>query len=267
MKGSDKTQIYGLLNVISDYCYGYKSPEFNQNFNFQDDMASQSADENKDSSVEKKFVTCDSSRTTINTTKPKSSSLTLDSIERKIHECKRCPLHSGKTNYVPGTGVSSPYVLVIGEGPGEEEDKSGLPFVGPAGKLLDKMLNAIDLDRNVNCYIANAVKCRPPMNRDPLPEESLACRSFLDAQIHVLKPKMILLVGKVSAHDILQNDYPIAQMRQRLFEYNGIPVVVTYHPSALLRNQELKRPAWEDLKFFKSKLEEIAPDYNRNFKK
>ena len=156
-------------------------------------------------------------------------------------------------------------VLVIGEGPGEEEDKQGLPFVGPAGQLLDKMLAAISLDRNKNCYIANIVKCRPPMNRDPSPLESQACRAFLETQIHILKPTMILAVGRVAAQNLLLTDESIGRLRGKFFELNNIPLMATYHPSALLRNVELKRPAWEDLKLFKSKLLELNPNYESTF--
>lgn len=202
-----------------------------------------------------------------NTSAEKTHGITLAEISEKIANCKKCGLCSGRTNVVPGQGVENPSVLVIGEGPGEEEDKQGLPFVGPAGQLLDKMLASIMLDRHVNCYIANTVKCRPPYNRDPKPEEAAACRSYLDAQINVLKPKMILLVGKVALRNImsLEGEISLRRYRGRIYSYNGIPLIVTYHPSALLRNTDYKRPAWEDLKFFKSKLLEIDPHYADNF--
>ena len=154
-------------------------------------------------------------------------------------------------------GVENPDVLVIGEGPGYDEDKQGLPFVGKAGILLDKMLAAIGLDRKTNCYIANIVKCRPPQNRDPFPQEQDACFSFLEAQINILKPKMILCMGKISSNKMLNQKSPIGTLRGQIFEYNNIPLMVTYHPSALLRNEQLKRPAWDDLKMFKAKLDEI----------
>jgi DNA polymerase len=163
-------------------------------------------------------------------------------------------------------GVKNPYVMVIGEGPGAEEDAQGKPFVGKAGILLDRMLAAIQLERNTNCFIANIVKCRPPQNRDPYPDEQAACISFLDAQIHCLKPKMILCLGRISAHKLLNTEEALGKLRGNFFEYNDIPLMVTYHPSALLRNEELKRPAWEDLKLFKTKLLELAPDYAANFK-
>ena len=181
----------------------------------------------------------------------------MEEISAKIARCTRCTLARTRNNVVPGMGVENPDVLVIGEGPGYDEDKQGLPFVGKAGILLDKMLAAIGLDRKSNCYIANIVKCRPPQNRDPFPQEQDACFSFLEAQINILKPKMILCMGKISSNKMLNQDSPIGTLRGQFFEYNSIPLMVTYHPSALLRNEQLKRPAWDDLKMFKAKLDEI----------
>ena len=182
----------------------------------------------------------------------------LEKIARKIAVCKRCRLCEGRRNTVPGIGVPNPLVLVIGEGPGADEDASGEPFVGKAGQLLDKMLGAINLSRHTNCFIANIVKCRPPNNRDPMPDEAEACRSFLDAQISVLKPKMILTVGRIAVQNILNTTTGINKLRSQFFEYRDIPLLPTYHPSALLRNEEMKRPAWEDLKKFRARLEEIT---------
>ena len=133
----------------------------------------------------------------------------------------------------------------------------GRPFVGKAGLLLDKMLAAIQLDRKTNCYITNIVKCRPPENRNPFPDEQSACISFLEAQIHILKPKMILCMGKISIEKLMNQSVSITAAHGQFFDYNGIPVMPTYHPSALLRNEELKRPAWDDLKKFRAKLNEI----------
>ena len=134
---------------------------------------------------------------------------------------------------------------------------SGRPFVGKAGVLLDKMLAAINLDRTKNCYIANIVKCRPPQNRDPLPDEQATCNAFLQAQIHILKPKMILCMGRIAGHKMLETQEPLNKLRGQIFEYHGIPLMVTYHPSALLRDESLKAPAWQDLKLFRSKLTEL----------
>ncbi len=187
-----------------------------------------------------------------------ASSLTIESIASKILKCTHCQLARTRTNVVPGEGVPHPEVLVIGEGPGYDEDMQGRPFVGKAGILLDKMLGAIGLSRTTNCFIANVVKCRPPQNRDPFPEEQEACFSFLEAQIKILKPKMILCMGRISAHKMLNSEEAIGKLRGQFFEFSGIPLMATYHPSALLRNQDLKRPAWEDLKKFRQKLNSLT---------
>lgn len=186
------------------------------------------------------------------------SPLTIESIASKILKCTHCQLARTRTNVVPGEGVPHPEVLVIGEGPGYDEDMQGRPFVGKAGILLDKMLGAIGLSRTTNCFIANVVKCRPPQNRDPFPEEQEACFSFLEAQIKILKPKMILCMGRISAHKMLNSEEAIGKLRGQFFEFSGIPLMATYHPSALLRNQDLKRPAWEDLKKFRQKLDSLT---------
>ncbi len=198
-------------------------------------------------------------QTVTRTDEPETNNETaLQNIARKIAACNRCRLCGGRTNTVPGIGVPNPLVLVIGEGPGADEDAKGEPFVGKAGQLLDKMLAAINLSRHTNCFIANIVKCRPPNNRDPMPDEAEACRSFLDAQIGILKPRLILAVGRIAAQNILNTTTGINKLRGQFFEYRGIPLLPTYHPSALLRNEDLKRPAWEDLKKFRARLEEIT---------
>ena len=186
---------------------------------------------------------------------------TIENINSKVLACKRCALCAGRRQAVPGMGAENPLVLVIGEGPGEEEDKQGLPFVGPAGQLLDKMLAAIHLYRNKNCYIANIVKCRPPMNRVPFPEEADACRPFLDAQIAALKPKAILCAGSTAVKNLLHTNSGVMKLHGKVLDYNGIPLVTTWHPSALLRAPENKRPAWEDLKIFRNELLKINPGY------
>jgi DNA polymerase len=191
----------------------------------------------------------------------------LESIAADIRACRGCDLCQTRTNAVPGEGPASPLVLVIGEGPGANEDASGRPFVGEAGQLLDKMLNSIGLSRDRNCYIANVVKCRPPGNRDPLPGEAGACAPFLARQILLLKPRLILCMGKIAANHLLGLQEPegIGRLRGRFYDYPvspdfSIPLLATYHPSALLHNEELKRPAWEDLKKLRAFLAE--PDGN-----
>lgn len=192
--------------------------------------------------------------------------ISIRDLAEKISRCQNCQLHAGRTNPVPGEGVDRPVVMVIGEGPGEMEDRSGRPFVGPAGQLLDKMLAAISLSRAANCYIANIVKCRPPSNRTPFPSEAEACSPFLEAQIHVLKPKAILAVGSTAVKNLLSTSDGISKLRGRFYDYKGIPLTATYHPSALLRDESLKRPAWEDLKVLRAWLEENAPGYDEPFK-
>lgn len=189
----------------------------------------------------------------------------LASIAQKIAACQRCQLCANRTNTVPGIGVPRPLVMVIGEAPGHDEDVRGEPFVGAAGQLLDKMLASIQLSRHDNCFIANIVKCRPHGNRDPLPEEAAACASFLQAQIHILQPRSILTVGRIAVQNLLNTSTGINRLRGQFYEYNGIPLLPTYHPSALLRNEDLKRPAWEDLKLFRTKLLQLDPNYQQKY--
>lgn len=185
---------------------------------------------------------------------PKGDSLAA--VAQEAARCRKCRLASGRARAVPGEGAARPLVLVVGEGPGAEEDASGRPFVGPAGQLLDRMLAAIGLSRAENCYIANVVKCRPPMNRDPAPDEQAACIGYLERQIALLRPKAILAAGRVPAQALLGTKEGVGKLRGRAWDYKGLPLVASYHPSALLRNEELKRPAWEDLKLLKSLLPE-----------
>jgi len=183
----------------------------------------------------------------------------VEKIAEEIRACRNCALCEKRLNAVPGEGVLKPLVMVIGEGPGEDEDKQGRPFVGRAGQLLDKMLSSIGLSRATNCFIANAVKCRPPENRDPRPEETAACAHFLEKQILFLKPKFILVAGRIAAQTLLKTTEPISKMRGKFTELtvgsSVFPVMTIYHPAALLRNEEHKRPTWEDLKLLKSKID------------
>ena len=179
-------------------------------------------------------------------------SIADDLLRKQVIVCERCALSRGRSKAVPGAGALTPTVVVIGEGPGAEEDRLGLPFVGPAGRYLDKWLEAIDLSRNKNCYIANIVKCRPPGNRDPKPEESAACLPFLETQIGYLRPKAILTVGRIAAQILLNTTRGIGSMHGQIFEFCGIPLVPTYHPSGVLRNPEYRRAVWDDLKVLKN---------------
>lgn len=179
----------------------------------------------------------------------------LQTLAEEIRICRKCGLHENRTRAVPGEGVSRPRVLVVGEGPGGEEDRSGRPFVGPAGKYLDKWLEAVGLDRSSSCFITNVVKCRPPGNRDPLPEESAACLPYLQRQIELLEPVAILSVGRIATQILTGLSAGIGELRAGQHTYQGIALIATYHPSAVLRNPELRKPVWEDLKRLRSLLD------------
>lgn len=246
MTAEEKQSVYKFLKAAKSLYSGYEAQGFSEDINFCDDMV-QSNEPVKEEKA------------------PESDKSSLASIASKISKCQKCPLHQTRLNTVPGEGVENPLVMVIGEGPGEEEDKSGRPFVGKAGQLLDKMLSAISLGRTKNCFIANIVKCRPPSNRTPFPQEAESCSGYLQAQIHLLKPKAILAMGRTAAQELLQTGEGIGSLHGKILDYNGIPFLATYHPSALLRNEDLKRPAWNDLKQFRMKLMEIDPDYEKTF--
>ncbi|MFL6236454.1 MAG: uracil-DNA glycosylase [Thermoanaerobaculia bacterium] len=160
--------------------------------------------------------------------------------------CTRCRLAEGRTKVVFGSGNPAAELMFVGEGPGADEDRQGLPFVGAAGELLTKIIQAIEMSRE-EVYIANVVKCRPPGNRDPQPDEVAACRGYLDKQIALVRPRVLVALGRVAAQTLLGNDAPIGRMRGQWYQVQGIPAMVTYHPAALLRNQALKRPTWEDM--------------------
>ncbi|MDR1099175.1 MAG: uracil-DNA glycosylase [Treponema sp.] len=247
MTAEEKTQVARFLDLAGDYLgTGYRSPE--RNYVFSGDPAPVLA------ALAPEAVSGGSDR----------AADTLESIAADVRLCAACPLCKTRIQAVPGEGVDRPLVLVIGEGPGADEDASGRPFVGKAGRLLDDMLAArgqIGLYRDKNCFIANVVKCRPPENRDPLPEETAACAPFLARQIALLKPLLILAVGRISAQTLLKTGEGIGKLRGRFYDYGGVPLLPTYHPSALLRSGELKRPAWEDLKKLRTKLTELYPGF------
>ncbi len=185
----------------------------------------------------------------------------LHDLEVEIQACRRCPLHEGRTNAVPGQGVLDPLVMVIGEGPGGQEDTRGQPFVGRAGQYLDKWLAAIGLSRDRNVYITNIVKCRPPNNRDPEPAESAACDPYLQRQIDLVRPRAILALGRISSSILSERTEGIGRIRGRSYEYRGIPLVATYHPSAVLRNDKWRRPVWDDLKRLKQIIDADGEDH------
>ena len=180
-----------------------------------------------------------------------------EQLMQDVMSCGKCGLSAGCTRKVPGQGDVHAPLMLIGEGPGEQEDRQGLAFVGPAGQLLTKMLSAINLPRD-RVYICNVVKCRPPRNRQPLPEEMQACMGHLRAQTALVKPKVILLLGATAVSAVLGPEYRITRCRGQWFERKGVWIMATYHPSALLRDESKKKDAWHDLKCVRRKLQELS---------
>lgn len=178
----------------------------------------------------------------------------LAAVAREVARCRACGLCERRTRTVPGEGVPRPRLMVIGEGPGHGEDRTGRPFVGPAGQYLDRWLAAINLSRTESCFITNAVKCRPPNNRDPLPDEANACRPFLQRQIRLLRPRALLTVGRIASQLLTGSDAPMGALRGQVYRYRvpglaeELPLVTTYHPSGVLRNPSLRRAVWDDLR-------------------
>ncbi len=184
-----------------------------------------------------------------------------ETLEGACLNCRKCRLWETRTNVVIGVGNRNADIMFVGEGPGQQEDLQGEPFVGPAGKLLDKMLASIGLDRE-KVYIANIVKCRPPGNRDPHDDEQEACMNYLRYQLMLVKPKIIVCLGRIAATAIIDKDFKITRQHGQWTERKGYWFIATYHPSALLRDESKKRPAWEDLKLIRAKLDEIENDNN-----
>ena len=182
----------------------------------------------------------------------------LKPIAAEISACKKCALHKTRTNTVPGQGHESPDIMFIGEAPGADEDAQGLAFVGRAGKLLTKMIEAMGLSRE-EVFIGNILKCRPPDNRAPLPEEMAMCMPYLLRQIQVLKPKVIVAMGNTSVKSLLKTDTGITKLRGEWTEFEGVPFMPTYHPAYLLRNPPMKKDCWEDLKSVLKKLGRKVP--------
>ena len=170
----------------------------------------------------------------------------LDVFYNQINKCHKCSLGSSRTNFVFGVGDKNASLMLVGEAPGENEDLKGEPFVGRAGKLLDKILVAINRTRNDDVYICNVIKCRPPNNRDPLTSEVKECEPYLIHQINLIKPKLIVALGRVAGKTLLNVDNSLKSMRGRIHDYHGTQLIVTYHPAALLRNPNWKPLAWED---------------------
>ncbi len=173
--------------------------------------------------------------------------ITLADVRKELGDCKRCKLHRGRKTIVFGEGNEKATLMLIGEGPGYDEDVQGRPFVGRAGQLLTKILQSINLPRE-EVYIANIIKCRPPQNRNPEPDEIQSCSPFLMKQISVIQPKIICALGTFSAQTLLKTDTKITALRGKLYDLEGIKVMPTYHPAFLLRNPDKKREVWEDMK-------------------
>lgn len=178
----------------------------------------------------------------------------LGAMAEVVAACRRCRLCEGRQKTVFGSGDPNADLMFIGEGPGAEEDRQGLPFVGRAGELLTRIIEAIGMTRD-QVYIANIVKCRPPGNRDPQPDEVAACRPYLERQVAQVRPRLLVALGRIAAQTLLGNDLPIGRMRGQWFEVLGVPLMVTYHPAALLRNPALKRPTWEDMQQVRDRLQ------------
>ncbi len=173
---------------------------------------------------------------------------TMKLLMRMVEECTRCPLCETRTNTVFGEGALPARLLIIGEGPGADEDASGRAFVGKAGQYLDTWLSPLGLSRKTNVYLANIVKCRPPENRNPHAQEVASCLPFVKRQIRLVKPELILLIGGVASKALLETDEGVGKLRGTFYRYEGVPVLVTYHPSGVLRNPDLRRPVWDDMK-------------------
>ena len=275
MTAEEKTTLARFLDITSDFLNdGHSRPR--EEYSFENDTPPISTEEKPAPSpaiplaymIEEPEEEAEST----DSGEPVDSGESTDSLETiaaELSACAACGLAAARTLPVPGEGCVHPLVMVIGEGPGADEDSSGRPFVGKAGQLLDKMLESIGLSRNKNCFIANMVKCRPPGNRNPEPEEISACFPYLKRQIALLKPAFILCAGRIAAQNLLKTGKGINELRGKIMEFHpdaadepgsretAIPVLCTFHPSALLRDESLKRPAWEDLKFLRSKLESM----------
>jgi DNA polymerase len=183
----------------------------------------------------------------------------LEAVRQSIGDCRRCPLATGRKTIVFGQGDPQAELMFVGEAPGAEEDEQGLAFVGRAGQLLTDIIEKGLRMARKDVFIANVIKCRPPQNRNPEPPEILACQPFLEAQIHAIRPRVLVGLGKFGAHWLLKTAEPITRLRGRVGEYEGIPVMPTYHPAYLLRNPSAKKDVWEDMKVVLRMLGRPAP--------
>jgi uracil-DNA glycosylase len=186
---------------------------------------------------------------------PGEAAAALAAIREEMGDCQRCKLHATRTNLVFGQGSPQARLMFIGEAPGADEDEQGLAFVGKAGQLLTRIIEAIGMTRD-EVFITNILKSRPPQNRNPEPDEILACQGFLDRQIEAIQPRVIVALGKFAAHWVLKTAEPITRLRGRMGEYKGIPVMPTYHPAYLLRTPSAKKEVWEDMKVVRGMLQD-----------
>lgn len=272
MTSAEKESVFNLLKTASSCYTGYVPQDFaGETPDFKDDViisaaplstsASVSAAEPVPAAVSVSAPAQNPAPETAPSEKiqnqiqpQKTVPLTLDTLFEKVRNCSNCILSRNRKNPVFGEGVAFPLVLVIGDSPEENDTTTGRIFSGESGALLDKMLSAISLSRTTNTYVANLVKCPTSMGRFPMNDEISSCTGFLQAQIHILKPKYILAMGRTSTQALLKSGQGMNVLHGKWFEYNGIPLMPTYHPSELLRDVNLKRPAWEDLKMFKKEL-------------
>ncbi|MCF7915241.1 MAG: uracil-DNA glycosylase [Spirochaetaceae bacterium] len=190
------------------------------------------------------------SQAPVETPRPAEQNPGFDSLEQisaEIRTCEKCRLAGNRINAVPGDGAPNPKLMIIGEAPGAQEDASGHAFVGRAGQYLDKWLQAINLDRTRDVFIGNIIKCRPPDNRDPLPDETAACMPYLNRQLDIIQPRAILTLGRISTHILTGTSEGIGKLHGRIYQFRNIPLIPTYHPSGVLRNPVYRKPVWADL--------------------
>lgn len=184
----------------------------------------------------------------------------MEELYKRCSQCRRCALWETRTNLVFGDGNPASRVMFVGEGPGENEDLTGKPFVGRAGQLLTDMLGYFDLVREKNFYIANIVKCRPPKNRDPLPDEQRACMGWLEEQMNEIKPKIVVCLGRISAMALIKPDFKISQEHGEVFDRDGVKYMALFHPAALLRDPRRRPETFEDLKKLRALISELCPE-------
>jgi DNA polymerase len=231
------------LDIESDFSTDSVKDEFIQNY-------SSTKTENTDEDMAKKIAK-------VTTLEEWQNAKNLADLREAIKDCKKCPLWKTRTNFVFGEGNPKAKLVVIGEAPGADEDEQGKPFVGRAGKLLTEILKAVNFTRE-EVFICNILKSRPPNNRNPLPEEIEACEPYLFKQLGLIKPKLILCVGTFAAQTLLRSKEPLGKMRGKFHEYQGIPTMVTFHPAALLRNPNWKRPTWEDVQLLRKEYDKLV---------